>query len=93
MEDKEKEKNTIPASVEELMSQFDIVETPNGGPTWEFMWGALVDEGREKRGLRQAFTTRPDELVLGTEHSSEEILLAESILKVIASRFIRRVDR
>ncbi|KAJ7275459.1 hypothetical protein B0H12DRAFT_1087414 [Mycena haematopus] len=73
VEEKEKEKNTIPKSVEELLDQFDVVETQNGG---------RLDEGREKRALRQAFTTRPDDLVLGTENSSDEVLLAESVLKM-----------
>ncbi|KAJ7139701.1 hypothetical protein C8R44DRAFT_694295 [Mycena epipterygia] len=81
----EKEKNIIPASVEELFDQFDIVETPGGNPTWDFMWNAIVDENREKRSLRQAFTTRPDELVLGTENSSDDVLLAESALKMVMS--------
>jgi hypothetical protein len=64
------------------LDQFDVIETPGGAPAWDFMWSAMVDEGREKRALRQAFTTRPDELVLGTEKSSDEVLLAESVLKV-----------
>ncbi|KAJ7693612.1 hypothetical protein B0H17DRAFT_1059213 [Mycena rosella] len=79
----EKEKNTIPASIEELFNQFDVVETPGGTPAWDFMWSAVVDEGREKRSLRQAFTTRPDELVLGTENSVDRVLLAESALKMV----------
>ncbi|KAJ6519412.1 hypothetical protein C8R45DRAFT_1066116 [Mycena sanguinolenta] len=82
LEMKEKEKNTIPRSVEELLDQFDVVETHTSGSAWDFMWNGLVDEGREKRALRQAFTTRPDDLVLGTENSSDESLLAESVLKM-----------
>ncbi|KAF7340022.1 B-block-TFIIIC domain-containing protein [Mycena venus] len=82
LEEEEKEKNTIPGSVEELLNQFDIVETPSGGPAWDFIWSGIVDENREKRALRQAFTTRPDDLVLGTENSSDAVLLAESILKM-----------
>ncbi|KAJ6574623.1 hypothetical protein B0H19DRAFT_1124959 [Mycena capillaripes] len=81
-QEEEKEKNIIPGSVEELLDQFDVVDTPGGAPPWDFMWNALVDEGREKRALRQAFTTRSDELVLGTENSSDEVLLAESVLKM-----------
>ncbi|KAJ7124740.1 hypothetical protein C8R43DRAFT_31912 [Mycena crocata] len=78
----EKEKNILPASVEELLTQFDVVEAPGGTPAWDFMWSTIVDENREKRSLRQAFTTRPDDLVLGTENSSDDVLLAESALKM-----------
>ncbi|KAJ7102344.1 hypothetical protein B0H15DRAFT_814236 [Mycena belliarum] len=79
----EKEKNTIPASTEELFDRFDVVESSGGTPAWEFMWSTIVDENREKRSLRQAFTTRLDDLVLGTENSTDDILLAESALKMV----------
>ncbi|KAJ7169467.1 hypothetical protein C8R46DRAFT_1088869 [Mycena filopes] len=83
VEEAEKEKNVIPASVEELLDQFDVVDLPgSGGATWDFMWSGVVDENREKQSLRHAFTTRPDELVLGTENSSDEVSLAESVLKM-----------
>ncbi|KAJ7042665.1 hypothetical protein C8F04DRAFT_1390618 [Mycena alexandri] len=82
VEEAQKVKNIIPASVEELLDQFDVVDPPGGTPTWDFMWSGFVDENREKRALRQAFTTRPDELVLGTENSSDGVLLAESVLKM-----------
>ncbi|KAJ7225932.1 hypothetical protein GGX14DRAFT_548620 [Mycena pura] len=78
----EEKKNMIPASIEELMDQFEVIETPAGAPMWDFMWSATVDEGREKRALRQALTTRPKDLSLGTENCKEEILLAESVLKM-----------
>jgi hypothetical protein len=79
----EKGKNIIPATMEELFDQFDVVEGPIGAPTWDFMWNAIVDDSREKRALVHAFTTRPDDLVLGTENASDGVLLAESALKVI----------
>ncbi|KAJ7770882.1 hypothetical protein DFH07DRAFT_805534 [Mycena maculata] len=79
----DKAKNIIPASVDELLDKFDVVETPGGAPPWDFMWSAIVEEGREKRALRQAFTTRSDDLVLGTENSSDNVLLAESVLKMV----------
>ncbi|KAJ7456579.1 hypothetical protein FB451DRAFT_1048140 [Mycena latifolia] len=79
----EKEKNIIPASIEELFNQFDVVEAPGGAPAWDFMWSTIVDENREKRSLRQAFTTRREDLVLGTETSSDGVLLAESALKMV----------
>ncbi|KAJ7785880.1 hypothetical protein B0H16DRAFT_1488336 [Mycena metata] len=83
VEEAQKVKNIIPASVEELLDQFDVVEPSGGGtPMWDFMWSGIVDENREKRALRQAFTIRPDELTLGTENSSDGVLLAESVLKM-----------
>ncbi|KAJ7071454.1 hypothetical protein C8F01DRAFT_1110582 [Mycena amicta] len=75
-------KNVIPASVDMLFDQFDVVEQTSGTPAWEFMWSGLVDDNREKRALRQALTTRPDDLTFGTEQLNDEIILAESALKL-----------
>ncbi|KAJ7630526.1 hypothetical protein FB45DRAFT_915784 [Roridomyces roridus] len=75
----------LPESMEELLSQFDVVEPPSGNPPWDFMWTSLVDETREKRARRQAYTTRPDDLVLGTEGTPETVALAESALKMAMS--------
>ncbi|KAJ7293167.1 hypothetical protein C8J57DRAFT_1268269 [Mycena rebaudengoi] len=75
------EPTVLPASIEQLLEEFDVVETPAVNPTWEFMWSAIVDESREKRALRIPFTTRPDELV-GTEYSSDDVAIAESALKM-----------
>ncbi|KAJ6501642.1 hypothetical protein C8R47DRAFT_1108154 [Mycena vitilis] len=90
--EEEKELNIIPGSIEELMEEFDVVEPPLGPPPWDFMWSGMVDEGREKRAMRQAFTTRPDELVLGTEISSDTVLLAESVLKMTMGTAVESYD-
>ncbi|KAJ7462797.1 hypothetical protein B0H11DRAFT_2054384 [Mycena galericulata] len=82
----------IPASIDELLDQFDVVETPGGNPSWDFMWNAIVDETREKRALRQAFTTRPDDLVLGTENSPDDVLLAEAALKMAMGTALESYD-
>jgi len=72
---------TIPDSVETLLEQFDVIESSVLVPSWDFVWNATVEEGREKRLLSQPFTTKLDELAF-EDTSSEIISLAESALKV-----------
>ncbi|THU88448.1 hypothetical protein K435DRAFT_830546 [Dendrothele bispora CBS 962.96] len=71
----------IPNSVEQLLEQFDVAETSNAAPSWDFVWNATVEEGREKRLLSQPFITRLDELTF-EDATSEVISLGESALKM-----------
>lgn len=59
------------------------METAPTAPTWDFVWNAIVEEGREKRMLRQPFNKAVEEMTFGGEGQSEAISLAESALKVI----------
>jgi hypothetical protein len=69
-------------SVDWLLEEFDVVESAPNCPTWDFMWNATVEEGREKRLLRQPFTARLDAMSVITKLSSDLTLVAESALKV-----------
>lgn len=61
-------------------------------PIWDFMWNVTVEEGREKRLLRQSFTKSCDELPHALDGPSESVLVAESALKVIHPfRFVYRL--
>lgn len=60
--------------------QVDIADGP--GLTWEFMWNANVEEGRERRLVRQAFTQTIEEVPSFNETTSDSVALAEAALKV-----------
>nr|GAT43664.1 predicted protein [Mycena chlorophos] len=81
-EDDAMRKNIIPATIEMLTDQFTVVEPSSGAPAWDFMFGGLVDDSREKRALRQALCTRRDDLAFGTEDLTDDILMAEAALKL-----------
>ncbi|KAJ3890668.1 hypothetical protein GG344DRAFT_88728 [Lentinula edodes] len=74
---------TIPSNVSTLLEQFDVVETPSSAPSWDFVWNALVEEGREKGMLSLPFTNQVDVLPLRDESVNEEMCLAESALKMV----------
>lgn len=80
---------TIPSNVSTLLEQFDVVETPSSAPSWDFVWNALVEEGREKGMLSLPFTHQVDVLPFRDESISEEMCLAESALKVMTIKATR----
>ncbi|KAJ3736873.1 hypothetical protein DFJ43DRAFT_382574 [Lentinula guzmanii] len=73
----------IPSNVSDLLAQFDVFETPQSAPSWDFVWNALVEEGRERGMLSLPFTNQLDVLPLQAESVSEEMCLAESALKMV----------
>lgn len=73
---------TIPATITQLLEEYDVVETIPTAPAWDFMWNAVVEEGREKRMMRQSFTKKIEEMPAIGELSPEHISLAESAMKV-----------
>ena len=52
----------LAASVEELHNFYEVGEDVVTAPTWDFMWGTTVEEGREKQFRSQAFTTEPESM-------------------------------
>lgn len=81
-EHKEKSGITIPGSVELLLQTYDVIETAPTAPTWDFMWNATVEEGREKRLLRLPFVHNDDQMSFITDGVDEMTFMAESALKV-----------
>ena len=59
------------------------METVPTAPTWDFVWNATVEEGREKRMLHQPFNKTPEKMSFIGEGQSEAISVAESALKVV----------
>ena len=39
----------MPASVEDLEREYDVVEKVPTAPAWDFMWSVVAEEGREKQ--------------------------------------------
>jgi oxalate---CoA ligase len=72
----------LPATVEDVARDWEIVEKPNNGPVWEFHWNALVDEGREKNMLKHPLTIHASDIPLPADVSTENVYLAESVVKV-----------
>ncbi|KAF9458331.1 hypothetical protein BDZ94DRAFT_1270875 [Collybia nuda] len=72
---------TIPVTTAQLSVEYDIIETRPTAPPWDFMWNAVVEEGREKRMMRQSFTKRNEVPSVG-ESLPEELSLAESAIKM-----------
>lgn len=73
---------TIPSTVEELLDEYEVEITEGPGLMWDFMWNANVEEGREKRLMRQAFTRTVEEIPSFIETSSDYVALGEAALKV-----------
>lgn len=72
----------LSASVDLLLAEYDIVESTPNAPYWDFVWNAVVEEGREKQMLRQPFLKTPEEMPPVAEVPPEAVSLAESALKV-----------
>ncbi|KAF9455017.1 hypothetical protein P691DRAFT_691292 [Macrolepiota fuliginosa MF-IS2] len=83
---------TIPSTVEELLDEYEIDSTESPGMTWDFMWNANVEEGREKRLMRQAFTQAIEETPLSNDTPSDWIALAEAALKMTLGTPSERYD-
>ncbi|KAJ2930499.1 hypothetical protein H1R20_g6596, partial [Candolleomyces eurysporus] len=71
----------IPRDVESLQRQYQVVEEAPAAPQWDFVWNAVVEEGREKRLLSQCLTTEIEDM---PHHNQEadDIALAEAALKM-----------
>ncbi|KIK71368.1 hypothetical protein GYMLUDRAFT_90342 [Collybiopsis luxurians FD-317 M1] len=72
----------IPSNISSILEQFDVIDNPPSAPSWDFVWNALVEEGRERGMLSLPFTSQQDELSL-EETSAEEMCLAEAALKMV----------
>ncbi|KAF8559362.1 hypothetical protein OG21DRAFT_1594769 [Imleria badia] len=68
-------------SVEELHDFYEVREDIVPAPSWDFMWGTTVEEGREKQFRSQAFTKEPDSMYESTK--DEKVQLAEAALKMV----------
>lgn len=81
-QEKSKLTTVIPDNVEQLLAEFNVVEDIPTTTTWDFVWNAVVEEGREKRLQRLPFTQELDPLPPQKSYSTDQILIAEAALKV-----------
>ncbi|KAF8058259.1 hypothetical protein FPV67DRAFT_1524679 [Lyophyllum atratum] len=89
---KEKAGIILPASIDLLLSEYDVLESIPTAPSWDFVWNAVVEEGREKRMLRQPFLRTPEDMPYVGEHPYEAITLAESAMKMTLGTPHERYD-
>lgn len=52
-------------------------------PDWDFMWNALIEEGREKKLKQMPLSRCPEPLACSTSGENDEISTAEAALKVL----------
>lgn len=69
----------LPTSVKELYNFYEVQEDIMSAPAWDFMYGATVEEGREKQFRSQGFTKEPTNIYKDTKN--ERVQLAEAALK------------
>ncbi|PFH54764.1 hypothetical protein AMATHDRAFT_52646 [Amanita thiersii Skay4041] len=72
----------IPSSVEAVIAKYSVHESIPSTSPWDFMWNATVEEGREKRLMRQPFTRYPEEIPTSTHSATDSIAVAEAALKM-----------
>jgi oxalate---CoA ligase len=57
-------------------------------PDWDFMWNALIEEGREKKLKQMPLSRCPEPLPGSTRGEDDQILIAEAALKVLLFPFV-----
>lgn len=72
----------IPSNVADLYDSFDVVQVDKVAPEWDFMWNAIIEEGREKKLKRAVLSRCPEEFPPRRQSESGEVVLAEATLKV-----------
>ncbi|CAA7259955.1 unnamed protein product [Cyclocybe aegerita] len=72
----------IPPKIEDLHQHFEITRNEKEAPEWEFMWNALIEEGRERSLKLHIFSRCCEDFICPTSES-EEIALAEAALKMV----------
>jgi len=65
-----------------LQGSFDIVQPEKVAPDWDFMWNALIEEGREKKLKKAVLSRSPEEFPAVPYPETDEMILAEAIVKV-----------
>ncbi|KAF9478011.1 hypothetical protein BDN70DRAFT_809556 [Pholiota conissans] len=73
----------LPASLKDLQECFDIVQVEKTAPEWDFMWNALIEEGREKKLKRYVLSRYPELFPPSKPLESDVIILAEGTLKMV----------
>ncbi|KDR85305.1 hypothetical protein GALMADRAFT_52101 [Galerina marginata CBS 339.88] len=72
----------IPWDIENLHRSFDVVQAEKTAPEWDFMWNALIEEGREKKLKKVVISRCAEEFPLHPAAETDEIILSEGALKL-----------
>ncbi|KAF8912964.1 hypothetical protein CPB84DRAFT_1670756 [Gymnopilus junonius] len=89
---KESSAVVIPSNIAELHDSFDVVQAEKVAPDWDFMWNALIEEGREKKLKRAVLSRCPEEFPPRRQSEPSEVVLAEATLKMVMSTPPERYD-
>lgn len=81
-QEKETITDIIPRDVDSLLKRYRVSEEAQAAPPWDFVWNAIVEEGREKRLLSQCFTTTATSMPHQQLQETDEGFLAEAALKM-----------
>ncbi|KAI0067924.1 hypothetical protein BV25DRAFT_1819394 [Artomyces pyxidatus] len=73
----------LPRDISQIQSSWDVISKPAPAPLWDFMWNLVVDEGREKNLVLNAFTTEVDPIPTNSDTSPDKVRLAEAALKMV----------
>lgn len=80
----------IPNTVDDISAAFDVIEAATTGPTWDFMWNGVVEEGKEKRLTSQPFLYTLSDL--GETPIDDALAIAESALKIALGTPLEHYD-
>ncbi|KAJ7593112.1 hypothetical protein C8J56DRAFT_1013301 [Mycena floridula] len=79
----EKPNIVIPNNIRQLYADFDVVETINVAPAYDFMWNTTVEEGREKKLLASAFIRNREPTIYASEKLPDPAGVAEATVKMV----------
>ena len=72
----------LPSDLQQLHEHFSIVQAEKVAPEWDFMWNAVIEEGREKKLKRHVLSRFPEPFPGSKAPEPDEVVLAEGTLKV-----------
>ncbi|TFK30753.1 hypothetical protein FA15DRAFT_580399 [Coprinopsis marcescibilis] len=75
--------NIVPDNIQQLLSEYTVVEELPVTTTWDFVWNSAVEEGREKRLLTQSIVQQVEPLPTPPPQDPDEVILAEAALKMV----------
>ncbi|KAI0670210.1 hypothetical protein C8Q78DRAFT_1039662 [Trametes maxima] len=76
------QKTVLPASIEALEREYDVIERVPSAPAWDFMWSVVAEEGREKQFAQQAFTAEVGDMPPTSSYESEFAQVADAAVKI-----------
>ncbi|KAI0662526.1 hypothetical protein C8Q70DRAFT_908850 [Cubamyces menziesii] len=82
VEVRDSQKVVLPASVEDLEREYDVVEKVPTAPAWDFMWSVVAEEGREKQFAHHAFTVDVGEMPPSSSYDSDFLQVADAAVKM-----------